>query len=313
MSAFLKNLRPQHCRLIHEITQNGQLQMAATACALSQPAASRMLAEIERSLGTTLFERGPKGMEPTEAGALIAVHARRVVDDLNRLDEEFADWRAGRAGEIRVGAVTGPALGELVPAIQWMKTRVPNIDISIEVAPSAPLVKALELGQIDFALARLPPQADDRLFHIEPARPEIIRLMVREGHPMLSQLPVSIADLHDFPWIMQDRGMPIRRAMEEAFHAEGLNSPANVITASSLLLIVALLRESDAIAPMSQEVMELMLQPPVSAGFRNLALKRTIAVEPYMILRAKGRNLSRAAQMLLDRVSLLTRQRRDGG
>lgn len=73
-------------------------------------------------------------------------------------------------------------------------------------------------------------------------------------------------------------------------------------------MIVALLRETDLVAPMSQEVMDLMLDPPVSAGFRRLELNRLMTVEPYMILRAKGRTMPRAAEMLFDRVRASIRQ-----
>lgn len=308
MAEFLQNMRPAQSRLVLEVATHGQLQVAAVACGMTQPAASRMLAEIEAQLGVRLFLRTPKGMEPTPEGALIAHHARRIVHDHALMSAEFDEMAAGRGGAVRVGAVTGPALGQLVPAIRWLKARAPQIDVSVEVAPSGVLVQALERGDLDFALARLPPRVDDRAFELEPARDEIVRLMVRDGHPHLGRGPVSVRDLHGLPWILQDHGTPIRLAIDSAFHDEGLASPANVITASSLLVIVALLRETDSVAPMSQEVMDLMLDPPVSAGFRRLELNRLVTVEPYMILRAKGRTMPRAAEMLFDRVRASIRQ-----
>ena len=62
MADFLDNMRPVQSRLLVEIADSGQLQRAAQACAMTQPAASRMLADIEDRLGTVLFERLPKGM-----------------------------------------------------------------------------------------------------------------------------------------------------------------------------------------------------------------------------------------------------------
>lgn len=295
-------MRPVQSRLVVEIAAQGQLQLAATACGLTQPAASRMLSEMETQLDQKLFERTPKGMEPTPAGALLARHARRIVEDHAQLAAEFADARAGHGGTVRVGAVTGPALGQLVPAVQWLKARSPRVDVSVEVATSNQLVQALGRGELDFALARLPGGLDDSSFEVESARDEIVRLLVRDGHPMLERGPVPLSALHRLPWILQERGMPIRRAIETAFHDDGLSSPENVITTSSLLVIVALLRESDAIAPMSQEVMDLMLDPPVSAGFRRLDPDRFLTVEPYLILRLRGREMPQAAALLFERV-----------
>lgn len=298
MSDFIQGLRPTQIRLVAEIAEHGQLQLAAAACNLTQPAASRLLAETEARLGERLFLRNPKGMEPTPAGSLIAHHARRLLTDLGRMSEEFAQFRAGLGGSVRVGAVTGPALGHLVPAIRALKAEAPGVEVMAEVAPSVALISMLERGELDFALARLPPRHDDAAFEVEPARDEIVRLLVRAGHPMLDRGPVPIGLLHDLPWVLQERGMPIRAAIETAFHDEGLPSPGNVTTTSALLVIVALLKDTDAVAPMSQEVVDLMLDPPVSAGFRKLELNRLITVAPYLILRTRGRQMSRAAERL---------------
>lgn len=309
MSDPFLHMRPRQIRLISEIFSHGKLQIAAELCGMTQPAASRMLGEVEALLGAKLFNRGPKGMEATPTGALVARHARRMVNDLSQLAAEFTELRAGRGGIVRIGAVTGPALGEIVPAIQALKAEAPLVDVSVEVAPSATLVPQLERGHLDFALARLPPWMEDRAFDIEPARTEIVRLLVRDGHPMLERGPLKVSALHDFPWILQSLGTPIRRAVEDAFHEEGLSSPPNVTTTSSLLAVIALLRDSDAIAPMAQEVVDLMLEPPVSAGFRHLELKRPMTVEPYMILCARDRELSKAAETLLTMVRKSIRMR----
>lgn len=305
---FLREMRPAQTRLVAEIAAHGQLQRAAAACGLTQPAASRALAEIETRLGQRLFLRRPKGMEPTPVGALVARRARSLLQEQALLAGEFADLTSGRGGLARVGAVTGPALRHLAPAIQGLKGEAPGVDVSVEVAPSATLVGMLERGELDFALARLPPGFDDRGFLIESAREEVVRLMVRDGHPLLGRGPVSMRDLHGLPWVLQDHGAPIRRVIEAAFHDEALSSPADVATTSSLLMIVALLRDSDAVAPMSQEVTDLMLEPPVSAGFRRLPLDRSLIVEPYLILRARGREISRAAEALFARVRDSIRQ-----
>ncbi|MEI4471277.1 LysR family transcriptional regulator [Frigidibacter sp. MR17.24] len=308
MADHLANLAPRQARLVAAIAETGQLQAAATACAVTQPAASRMLADLERLLGTKLFQRLPKGMAPTPAGALLARHARRLLNDLGQLAEEFADLRAGLGGAVRVGAVTGPALGQLVPAVQALKAEAPQVDISIEVAPSVALVQMLERGDLDFALARLPARFDQRDFEFEPARDENVQVLVRAGHPMLGRGPLPIGALHGLPWILQDREAPIRRAIETAFHDEGHSSPADVITTSSLLAIIALLKDSNAVAPMSQEVLDLLLAPPVAADFGRIELNRLVTVEPYLILRARGRFLSRAAERLLELVRASIRQ-----
>ncbi|NVO29286.1 LysR family transcriptional regulator [Donghicola sp. C2-DW-16] len=298
---YLLNLRPAQARLISAVAAHGQLQVAAAACQMTQPAASRMLADMERNLRAKLFIRTPKGMELTPAGRVLVRHAERIANDLSQMAQEFDSLRGGQGGTIRVGAVTGPALGQLVPAIQRLKSDAPGVEISVEVAPSVQLMQALERGDLDFVLGRVPPSADWRDFEIEIAQDEVVRLLVRDGHPLLDR-PVGMAALKDLPWILQDRGTPIRAAIETAFAEEGLPSPQDVITTSSLLVIVALVSQSDAVAPISQEVVDMMLEPPVSANFKKLPLTRPVTVEPYQIVVKRHRTLPAAALTLLDLV-----------
>ncbi|WP_369841079.1 LysR family transcriptional regulator [Donghicola sp. XS_ASV15] len=299
---YLMNLRPAQARLIAAVASHGQLQVAAGVCQMTQPAASRMLAEIEKNLSTKLFDRTPKGMEPTPAGWVMVRHAERITNDLWKMSQEFNDLKDGLGGTVRVGAVTGPALGQLVPAIQKLKSDAPGVEISVEVAPSVQLIQALDRGDLDFVLGRVPASADWRDFAVEIAQDEVVRLLVRDGHPLLCQAPVDMAALENLPWILQDRGTPIRAAIETAFAEEGLHSPKDVITTSSLLVIVALVSQSDAVAPMSQEVLDMMLEPPVSANFQKLALTRPVTVVPYQIVTKRHRVLPAAAMTLLNLV-----------
>ncbi len=73
-----QRLKAPHLRLILKIAETGQLQIAASTLAMSQPAASRILAEIEAGTGSPLFVRHPKGMEPTPVGEAFVKHARAI-------------------------------------------------------------------------------------------------------------------------------------------------------------------------------------------------------------------------------------------
>ncbi len=66
--------------------------------AISQPAASRMLAELERQVGDALFVRHPTGMEPTPAGEAFARHGRVVLSQLETMVDELGHIQAGDAG-----------------------------------------------------------------------------------------------------------------------------------------------------------------------------------------------------------------------
>ncbi|RDW12267.1 LysR family transcriptional regulator [Paracoccus thiocyanatus] len=297
------SLKPAQLRLIHQIAQSGQLQIAAETLAMTQPAASRMLAEVERQAGAPLFLRLPKGMEPTEIGATFLRRARAILREMDSMATDIRDLRAGHAGAVRVGSVTGPAVSCLVPAIRQVKLQSPGARISVEVLPSRELLRLLTTGEIDFVLARILPEFDSHDFSILPMRDEKVSLIARAAHPLARAPVVTLTELAGYEWIMQQRGAPIREATLAAFAQVGLPEPADTINSPSMLWTMAYLAQSDAVAPVSDEVAQLLIRPPVSAGFTVIRSAQEVRVSTYYLLAPIRRPLSPLAMRLRDEVA----------
>lgn len=295
-------LKPAQLRLLQEIAEQRQLQLAAEACAMTQPAASRMLAEIERLVGAPLFERHPRGMVATEIGLTVLRHARVILREMQGMAADVSALQEGLGGAARVGAVTGPAVGFLVSAVREIKHLAPEAEITIDVMPSRDLLTHLAAGEMDFVLGRVLPEFESRDFTILPMRDEQVSFLVRADHPLNRAPSVTMTELHDHEWIMQQRGAPIREATLAAFAAFGLGEPRNIINSPSLLFTIAYLAQSNAVAPLSQEVAQLLAQPPVSAGFAALPIMRDIRVSPYYLLNLRRRPLSPLAERLREKV-----------
>lgn len=291
-------LKPAQLRLLHEIAAHGQLQVAAERCAMTQPAASRMLAEVERQIGARLFLRQPKGMEPTEIGQSVLRRARVVLRELHSMASDVEEMQSGNAGSVRVGAVTGPAVGFLVSAIREIKKVSPRADISVEVQPSRDLVSQLAAGEMDFVLARILPDFDSRDFNIRKLRGETVKFVARSGHPMSRAAPVTLTELAEYEWIMQQRGAPIREATLSAFTSAGIPEPSQIVSTPSLLFTVAYLARSDAVSPVSEEMANLLILPPVGANFAVLKVPHDVQVPPYDLLSLRRRPLSPLAENL---------------
>lgn len=292
------NLKLNQLRLVAAIAEHRQLQLAAAAMAITQPAASRMLAEIERTVGAPLFLRHPKGMDLTLLGRVLARRAAAMTVGMQDMAREIRQLRQGTGGVVRVGSVTGPAVGYLVPAIRQMKGASPNVEVMVDVAPSAQLLRGLTAGDYDFVIGRLLPDSDRAEFTAEPAGHEVVRFLVRRDHPLASLSKLPIAELSHYEWIIQDRGTPIREVVDAVMARVGAMEPRGLITTTSLLLMVALLSQSNAVAPMAQEVTDLMSSDTIGAGFAALDLAEEILVPPYFIIEMRGRPLSPAAGRL---------------
>jgi DNA-binding transcriptional LysR family regulator len=301
MQNLIAHLTLRHYRLLHCIADRGQLSLAAEDMAMTQPAASRMLSQIEDLIGQPIFHRHPKGMTPTLIGEVLIRRAKVLLSDLDDTAQELAAVQAGTRGTVRVGAVTGAAVSYVVPAVEELTREIDHSDIRIDVSSSDELMSGLVAGHYDFVLARVPPHLDARDFEITRGRIEEIRFLVRAGHPLAERENLEVTDLSGYGWVIQAPGTPMRQAVEDTWLASDVVPPSTIITTTSLLVMLASLRTSDLLAPMTHEVMSFV-DTAAGAALVPLSLRQTIIVSPYHLIRRKGREMAPLAQKLLDRV-----------
>jgi molybdate transport repressor ModE-like protein len=297
--SIARRLKTAHFRLILRIAETGALQSAAVEVAISQPAASRMLAEIETLVGAPLFTRHAKGMVLTAIGETILRHARQILQGFDRLETDVQQFTNGRAGSVRIGTVTGPAVGMVVPVVRAVRKMAPEIEFNVEVAPSVTLMRGLEEGRFDFIIARPPPDYNSLNYRIYPAHNEVVSLLVCCDHPMAERKAVCLRELTQFEWVIQDRGTPIRAAVEAAFHTNHVKMPSQITNTSSLLVAMALLESSSGIAPQSREVAGLLADSALDVNVTRLDLVEDIIVSPYFVIVQQDRELSPAAEQVI--------------
>jgi DNA-binding transcriptional LysR family regulator len=300
---IVSQLHLKHLRLIAAIAEHRQVSLAADALGMTQPAASRTLAEAEARVGVPLFERHPKGMLPTNAGEGLARRARNILDELTDAADEVERLRLGRGGIVRIGTVTGAAVGYVVPAIRALKEQSPEAEVHVDVANSEELISGLLALRHDMILGRVPMRMAPAGLSIQRARGERVQIVASAGHAAAAQDAVSLADLVGAEWVMQGPGAPIRRAVEDAFLNLGAPLPRNVTNTASLLMALAQLRNPVVVTPVSQEVAHLL-----TAGRSDLVIlpvQEPILVAPYSLITLRDRRLSPVAVRCHDLLSSL--------
>ena len=95
-------LRTRQLLLVARLGDERHLGRAAAAMGISQPAATRLLQELEDTLGAPLFTRGARGMQPTPGGEVLLRYARQLLNDLGATRRELAALAAGLHGTLRV-------------------------------------------------------------------------------------------------------------------------------------------------------------------------------------------------------------------
>jgi DNA-binding transcriptional LysR family regulator len=295
----LRRLKPLQLRLLAELEDSGALGVAAARIGVAQPAASRLLAEMEEMLGLSLHERQGRGLRLTQVGQALARRAARIEIELADAARDIAEAVTGRAGVVRVGAVTGPALSLVMPALIALQREFPEFRAEVTVATSITLSDLLRDGRLDFALSRLNPgetQLDARVLAIEP-----LSLVVRRGHPLLARHQIVVEDLLQYDWVMGDDETLLTQTVISRLTELGLPLPKRRISTSSFLFTLALLNQTDAIAPLATPVVDSFAGNP-SVPFVSLPIDMGLSVAPFSLVTRTGAQMTPSAQRLIDAI-----------
>lgn len=295
-----KGLRFPQLRLMVALQDTGQISGAAAAIAMTQPAASRLLAELERTVGARLYARHPRGIALTDAGRAFAERARQVLHLLDMTATEVGGLGRGERGLVRIGAVTGPALEIVRPVIRELRVTYPDIELSVQVDTSDKLAEGLLSRDLDFYLGRLPDTVDARSVTLEPIAPEPVSLLVRLNHPLGRKGSVTLKDCLAYDWVMQPTGGVLRHTVEHYLLDNGYPPPARVLSTASLLLTLAIISETNAIAPVARSAATFYAEREGLGGrVRPLDVASDMQVQPYSIVRLRDGTDGPAAARVL--------------
>ncbi|MGA1759812.1 MAG: LysR family transcriptional regulator [Paracoccaceae bacterium] len=284
VEAYLRNLRSGQLRLFVETAETGKLSVAAKSCNMTTPGASRILADLEKNLGLALFERSPLGMQLTKSGAMILKDAKKIVRDIDSFSKNVSNFRNGYTGKLKIGAVTGAALSFVLPAISQIKKSRPLLDISLDVGSSDKLMKGILRAEYDFAFARLKP--DDYSAGLKFTRiiGENLNFVVGVNNELYSEPDVKLSDLVKQMWAVQGIGSPLRVTIEEVLEKENLEIPENLIQTDSVMALLHLLINTNVVAILTDEVVDLFRASGILDKLRVLNTGVVPKVVPYYLV-----------------------------
>ena len=246
-------LKTRQLMLLIAIEEQGNIHRAAESLNMSQPAASKLLRDLEDLIGVPLFERLPRGMRATWYGESMIRHARIALASLGEAGAEIEALKAGHAGNVSIGAIAGPAMTLLPPALAALNRDHPDLRVSVMVESSDVLLEQLAQNRIDLMVGRLFARHDKRNLHYEPLAEEQVCAIARPDHPLLGGRP-SLAELARASWVVPPEGSVLRHRFELMFQNAGLQPPRQVIGTAALVLVPRLLQSSDHLAVVPVDV-----------------------------------------------------------
>ena len=210
----------RHLVCFLEVARQGSLARAADKLAISQPALSKTLKELESLLEATLFERGKKGSTLTEAGAAFLRYAGPSVQSLR---EGVNSLRSGVHEPVTVQlGVLSTVESLLVPeVVRRLHDRHPALVVSVMTGPSAYLLSQLRVGELDLVVGRMTDSPLISGLTFEHLYSESMTLVVRAGHPALTAAQ-GHKNLEDYPLVLPSAGTTIRKFADSLFVQHGI-------------------------------------------------------------------------------------------
>ncbi|ANH67747.1 LysR substrate-binding domain-containing protein [Mitsuaria sp. 7] len=291
------HLKVRQLVLLVELGRHGSILHAAQAANLTQPAASKLLAELEHALGMKLFDRLPRGVAPTDYGAVMIRRAGAALAELDAGHQEVMELSSGLSGRVAIGAVLTPATTLLPRAVVALKARQPRVHVTITVDTSKPMIQQLQNGELDLVIGRVLDSESAAQLSFEPLSEEPHRIIVRAGHPLAGRSDLSLQELARQAWILPPGGSILRDRLTALFLSAGLDQPHQAVETLSLPVVTSLLGRSDMVVALPEE----LIQPYRDAGLLTvLDFDLGLRMDAYGIVTRRGHQLSPGAELMLD-------------
>jgi LysR family nitrogen assimilation transcriptional regulator len=200
-------------RYFASIFENGTLTGAAAQERVAVSALSHHLANMEAELGTRLFVRRPRGMEPTAAGMRLYEHARSILKAMSTAERDIRQAADEVSGDVSIGLAYSAVKAIGVPLMQRVVESYPKLRISLTESLSGMSFVHLMSSEVDLALVFNPP-ADARL-KIEPVLEEKMVCVGRSDIIGDTESPITFDEVLDLPVIILRRGISARALMND--------------------------------------------------------------------------------------------------
>ena len=213
-SGMADALEPARLRLLVEVGRRGSVSAAAEACRMGQPSASKHLKTLEAAVGEKLVERQGRASRLTEAGRVVVVHAARMLDTLESMEEDLRALRGAELGTLLLAASTTPGSYVLPSILQCFADRHPRVDVDVVVGSSAWVAQQVARREVQLGLAGEVALPDG--VRAEPFLEDEVVGIAAPGSLPLRDGRASLTDLADRMLLIREHGSSTRAVAERA-------------------------------------------------------------------------------------------------
>lgn len=289
-------MKLHHLRDVLAVAERGSLRAAARYLGLAQPALSRSIHEIERDLGTALFERRARGMVATPAGELFLRRARLVQSELQRARDEIDQSRGLMHGRVTVGLSSVSHIALFPYALRAFTDRYPDVLLDVHDGVYPTIEASLADGTLDCYIGP-PPVHLPSNFSSEKLFDNMRFILGRKGHPLAGARTLS--ELTQARWI----GTSITHRPEEEiapmFARHGLPAPQFVVQARSAMTSIIAVAHSDLLAMLPVQFTQFAL---IGDALQRINVTEPLPGPPICIIRRSALPLTPVAEYFCDMI-----------
>ncbi|MFJ6539951.1 LysR family transcriptional regulator [Streptomyces sp. NPDC091385] len=184
------------------VAETEHVGRAAERLHISQSPLSRQIAQLEKTLGLTLFERSQQRIRLTADGRVFLSEARALLLHADRLENLGRRLGRGEEGGLCIGyAADAMHTGVLPRALRELHDERPGIHVALYNHPAAEQFEGLRRRSLDIALVSEPPAEEDPDLRAALLLDDPLLLAVPSGHPVADLAEITPADLEELPWI----------------------------------------------------------------------------------------------------------------
>ncbi len=297
-----RRLRLRDLDILMAVIDAGSMSKAAIRFNMTQPAVTKVIADLEHTLGARLVNRSRRGVEATPHGLALVKRGTAVFDELRHGVEDLDFLSDPTAGEIRIGCTEMVASAIVWPVLDRLTQQYPRMVFHVIAADAPVLHRDLSERKVELAISRvagpLPEEHTAEILFQD-------RLVVATGakNPLMRRRGIALADLATEPWLLPFDNM-FATLVANGFRASGIAPPRMSVSTSSINLRNELWATGRFITVVPEFALRLPRRHPL---LRALPVDLPNSRHPVAVRTLTNRSLSPLAQLFIERVRALTK------
>jgi DNA-binding transcriptional LysR family regulator len=292
-----RRLKLRDLHVLMTVARCGSMGKAAAQLLVSQPAISKVIADMEAALGVRLFDRNPHGVEPTIYARALLDRGVVAFDELKQGVEHVHFLANPTTGELRIGSTIAIATGFIPAVVDRLSRKYPRMVFYLSAGEAAMTYRTLEERTVDLVIAPIFGSMIEKHMHAEILYDEPLVVVAGARSSWAKRRKIELAELTGAVWTLPPLDSLYGSVVAEAFRAGGLDVPPATAFTSVTAARNALVATGRFVSIVQGSVMRFNLNNPV---FKVLPIDLPKTRRPIGAITLKARTLSPVARLFID-------------